>query len=199
MNTLNQMKKPVFTALVFSILILSYLPSFADGPINFDALGNVTYENGEYFLTIPDVEVGEFEAWVRWKLNFATAGWDLVDLGLTSDVTGPFNAGGEYIYNSEKGVLIVDTEWSNYKGCGLDVGTEVWFVSNITSTTMTWYEPHSPIDYEDNDNITWSRSSGISGDIIGTWNTSVRQNSYSVTVNSDGSFTIVGNIVQCGD
>ena len=168
MNTLNQMKKPVFTALVFSILILSYLPSFADGPINFDALGNVTYENGEYYLNIPEVEVGELEAWVRWKLNFNNAGWDIVDFGLTSDVKGPVNAGGEYIYNSEKGVLIGKTKWSNYKGCGLNVGTDVLFVSSITSTTMTWYEPHSPIDYEDNDNITWSRSSGISGDIIGT-------------------------------
>ena len=64
---------------------------------------------------------------------------------------------------------------------------------------MTWYEPHSPIDYEDNDNIIWSRSSGISGDIIGTWNATVKQNSYVVTFKSDGSFTIVGNIVQCGD
>lgn len=199
MNTLNQMKKPIFTALVFSILILSYLPSFADGPIDFDALGNVTYENGEYFLNIPDVEVGEFEARVRWKLNYVTAGWDLVDLGLTSDVTGTFNAGGKYIYNSEKAVLIVENEWSNFKGCGLDVGMNVWFVSNITSTTMTWYEPQSPIDYEDNDNITWSRSSGTSGDIVGTWNAFLEPNSYFVTFNSDGYFTVVGNIVQCGD
>ncbi len=188
------MKKSVFSIIVFSILVLAYSPAFADGPADFDNDGiNVTYENGEYFLTIPDIDIGDVEFWAKWKLNFSTIGWDLIGYGLTSDVKGEKSASGDYIYNSQKGVLIWEINRSTFIECGVMVGTFVQFVSPITQTSMTWTDP----DPEDSDQIILTRSSGTSGDIVGTWNTSVGQNSYSVTFNSDRSLTIVGNIVQC--
>jgi hypothetical protein len=188
------MKKSVFSIIVFSILVLAYSPAFADGPADFDNKGiNVTYENGEYFLTIPEIDIGDVEFWAKWKLNYNTIGWDFVGYGLTSDVKGEKSASGDYIYNSQKGVLIMEIDWSTFIECGVMVGTFVQFVSPITSTTMTWTDP----DPQDADEIIWIRSSGTSGDITGTWSMSKESNTYSVTFNSDGSFTVVGNIGQC--
>jgi len=188
------MKKSIFSIIVFSILVLAYSPAFADGPAYFDNKGiNVTYENGEYFLTIPYIDIGAVGFWAKWKLNYNTVGWDFVGYGLNSDVKGEMSQGGNYIYNSQKGVLIMESDWSTFllADC-IGVGTDVKFVSSITSTTMTWTDP----DPEDSFQIILTRSSGTSGDIVGTWNFSKKENSFSVTINSDRSFTIVGNIVQ---
>lgn len=193
------MKKSVFSIIVVSILVLAYSAASADtgGPIKLDENSPfVAYESGEYYLIVPELEIGggEVDYWVKWKLNFNNAGWDLYDYGLTSSATGSRTASGNYIYNSQKGVLIAEIKRSEFLGCGVETGTQVWFLSPITQTSMIWTDPENP---EENDQIIWTRSSGISGDIVGTWNSNVRQNSYSVTFYPDRSLTIVGNIVQC--
>ena len=49
--------------------------------------------------------------------------------------------------------------------------------------------------------MTWNRSSGTSGDIVGTWTTSDSEtgNSWTLTFNADGTMSVTGNIVKCGD
>ncbi len=48
---------------------------------------------------------------------------------------------------------------------------------------------------------TWTRESGTSGDIVGTWKTTDESsgNTRELTFNSDGSFALTGNIVICLD
>ena len=49
--------------------------------------------------------------------------------------------------------------------------------------------------------MTWSRSSGTAGDIVGTWTFSDSRtgNTYTITFNANGTMSLAGNIVSCGD
>ena len=49
------------------------------------------------------------------------------------------------------------------------------------------------------DNMTWTRSGGTAGDIVGTWTASDSEtgNSWTLTFNANGTVSVVGDIVQC--
>jgi hypothetical protein len=45
--------------------------------------------------------------------------------------------------------------------------------------------------------MTWTRSSGIAGDVVGTWTSTDTTGTYTLTLNSNGTVSLVGNIVSC--
>lgn len=58
---------------------------------------------------------------------------------------------------------------------------------------MTWDMVHD-------EHMTLTKQSGTIGDIVGTWTGTgpdVKSNSYTMTLNSNNTFSIVGNIVGC--
>jgi hypothetical protein len=87
----------------------------------------------------------------------------------------------------------LNTTSSDFECDGPEIGTEQITVSSITSTTMIWQEQEG--------DMTWTRESGIGGNIVGTWESSDDEtgNSWEATFGADGSFSVVGSIVQCGN
>jgi hypothetical protein len=97
-------------------------------------------------------------------------------------------ANGTYTYSS--GTLTIHWISSTFPCNGPDLGTQTETGVTITSTTMTW----------PNNSTTWTRDSGIAGDIVGTWTaTSDSGASYTATVDENGSVTLVANIFTCRD
>jgi hypothetical protein len=104
-------------------------------------------------------------------------------------VTTTNNASGTYTYDSLAGILTLNFTSSDFPvGCGPRVGTDQFTVS-ITPTTMIWAG--------ENDEMTWTRDNGTSGDIVGVWVMSQDENTYEAFFGSDGSFTLIGH-VRCG-
>jgi hypothetical protein len=103
-------------------------------------------------------------------------------------VLGTYTASGTYAWNSATGILSETWSSSNFTCNGPDLGTYNTGGVTITSTTMTW----------PNDGMTWSRPGGTANDIVGTWTSSESTgNSYTLTVNADGTMSVVGVIVSC--
>jgi len=106
-----------------------------------------------------------------------------------------YTASGTYTYDPGTSILTLNVTSSDFECEGPEVGTEEISVTSITSTTMIW-------DDEDPEGQrTWTRESGTSGDIVGTWESSNGEtgNSWEATFESNGSFSVVGSIVQCND
>jgi hypothetical protein len=105
----------------------------------------------------------------------------------TNTPTAANTASGTFTWNSGTGVLIFIWKTSNFKcGGGPEIGTETDSGIIVTSTTMTFSEE-----------MTFSRTGGTAGDIIGKWTgtDSSTGNTYTLTFNSDGTVTLVVNIV----
>jgi len=95
-------------------------------------------------------------------------------------------AGGDW--NPATGVISWTWTSSTFPCNGPDVGATFETGVTVTSTTMTW--PYS--------GMTWSRPGGTANDIVGTWTSSDSVgNSYTLTINADGTFSMVGVIVLC--
>lgn len=107
--------------------------------------------------------------------------------------TGTYTASGTYTWNSTKGKITFDWTTSDFVCDGPEVGTQTVKGVTITSTTITWLE-------DDGSTMTWTRSGGTSGDIVGTWTTSDSEtgNSWTVTYNADGTVSVTGNVGKCG-
>jgi hypothetical protein len=105
----------------------------------------------------------------------------------TASGTGTHTAIGTYVYTY--GTIILYITYSDFIGDGPFVGTQTMTGVTVTSTTMIWAG--------DND-MTWTRSSGTAGNIVGTWTSSdsTTGNSYTLTFNPNGMASVVGNIVQ---
>lgn len=108
-----------------------------------------------------------------------------VDTGTT------YTASGTYTYDPGTGILTLNITSSDFECEGPEIGTDEFTVLSLTSTTMTW-------QMEDGD-MTWTRDSGISGDIVGTWESYDDEsgNSWEGTFESNSSFSMTGQIVQC--
>jgi hypothetical protein len=98
-------------------------------------------------------------------------------------------ASGTYSWIPTTGAMTGNWTSSTFACDGPNIGTDTTTGVTITATTMTW----------PNDNVTWTRSSGTAGDIVGTWTSSdsATGNSYALTFNADGTVSIAGNIVSC--
>lgn len=101
-----------------------------------------------------------------------------------------YTASGTYIYNN--GALTLNTTSSDFVCEGPPVGASNFTVTSITATTMIW-------DGGTENEMTWIRPSGTAGDILGTWTMSGTDNSYTLTFNADGTFSLAGHILQCND
>ena len=119
------------------------------------------------------------------RTSFATAG----GVG-----TGAHSANGTYTWNSATATITVNTTSSDFICDGLTVGTESVTGVAISNGTMTWTKPDGTVE------MTWTRSAGgAAGDIVGIWTAGESiGNSYALTVNSDGTFSLAASIVQCG-
>jgi hypothetical protein len=113
--------------------------------------------------------------------------------GNGGDGAATYTASGTYTYDLGTGTLTLNTTSSDFECEGPELGTEQYAVLSISPTTMIWDE--------DGEQMTWTRESGTSGDILGTWESSDDEtgNSWEITFGSDGSFSVVGSIVQCED
>ena len=132
----------------------------AEGPIGFDSTGAVTYVNGEYYLTVPEVNIAGTDFWVIWKFNWTNAAWDLFAGDLTANVKGRRTASGRYIFNAEKRILILDFTSSDFQGCGPRVEESTMYVESLSATTLRLREPF------DDFSLTMIRPKGSPGDVI---------------------------------
>lgn len=115
----------------------------------------------------------------------------IASMTITTDVTGETHASGTYTWDSTTGVITWNYTSSNFVCDGPEVGDGTETGVTITSTTMTWAVEGD---------MTWSRTSGTAGDIVGTWTASdsTTGNSWTNTFNADGTVSVVGSIVSCG-
>ena len=139
--------------------------------------------------------MGDIRGWAKWKLNLSNAGWEIVAADLESNVHGTQTSSGNYVYDPQRDVIILDVQNTDYLGCGINKSVQMWFVSSVTSTTMTIIV--NLLD-EESQEITLTRQGGESG-ILGTWNALVESNSFFITFNADGTFIGQVNVVQCLD
>jgi hypothetical protein len=188
-------KMKALKILVFVLsMILVTSPAFAVGfgGLNFEGEPYITFEpaNVSFFFTTPEIKLGDYQLWVKWKLNLSNLSWEIFAADLESNVSGESTASGNYFFDLQRGVLILDVKNTNYVGCGFNYGVQVWFVSSLTSTTIVISSPFEGSE------IALTRQGGGSG-ILGTWSAMMDSNTMSVTLNGDGTFTGVANIVQC--
>ena len=109
--------------------------------------------------------------------------------GTYQAATGTRTASGTYTWNSTKGVITWNCTSSNFVCEGPELGVDKQSGVTVTATTMIW----------SNDDMTWTRSSGTADDIVGTWaaSDSLTGNSWTLTFNTNGTFSVVGIIVTC--
>lgn len=105
-----------------------------------------------------------------------------------------YTASGTYVYDQGTGILIATFTSSEFpEDCGPSVGIETHDVNSLTETTMVWDEGEEYV-------LTWARDSGTAGDITGTWDfVDEGGNAFEVNINADGTMTVIGEIVDCGD
>ncbi len=115
-----------------------------------------------------------------------------IRISQTNPYLGEKTAEGTYTYNSEDGTLNFNITSSDFRECGPEAGPDEFIVSSVTSTTMIWDDP------EDDDSMSWTRDSGSDGVIVDTWQMSEGGNLYTLTIRTDGSLTVLGDIVNCG-
>lgn len=104
-----------------------------------------------------------------------------------------YTASGTYTYSA--GSSTVNWASSNFPlNCdGPTAGKiDTVTIASITSTAMVWQKG--------GDWFAWTRSGGTAGDITGTWGATDPEtgNSWEITINPDGTVSIIGHIVQCG-
>lgn len=190
------MMRSLLIGLAVAVLGVTMCFGSADAQISFSQ-GYVNTIGGDFLLTIPEISSGTVQGWVTWKLNFGTIAWDLVDFGLTADVPklGPRTANGRYVYNAAKAVLVLDIEFSNFLGCGIDRGIEVLDVSGITDTALTF----TIIDpLEELQPVLCTRAGGAPGDIVGSWSCNLGDaGSLTMDLKQDRTVTISGVMQNC--
>jgi hypothetical protein len=112
-----------------------------------------------------------------------------------------YSASGTYdIYQNS--ILTLDVIMSDFiTNCGLNAGEIGQFiVQSITSTSMTWISIDDIDDIDDIEIITFTRNSGSGSDIVGEWaHTDPIGNSYVITFNLGGTWSLDANIVNCDD
>lgn len=102
--------------------------------------------------------------------------------------TGTHTASGTYTWDSNS-TFVLTTTTSDFICNGPELGAQTITGVTVTATTMTW----------PNDNTTWTRSSGTAGDIVGTWTSTDTTGTYTLTLNVNGTVSVVGVIVQCNN
>ena len=111
----------------------------------------------------------------------------------TNDPPQSYTASGTYTYNSDTGELTTNFTTSDFPTCGPKVGVDTITVDSVTATNMIW-------DEGEDGEIRWTRDSGTTGNIVGTWDfVDEYGNTYEATIDDSGSVFVIGEIVNCGD
>jgi len=100
-----------------------------------------------------------------------------------------YRTNGSYAFNSNTGTIVGQFTNSTFPACcGPDA--DDFTVNNVTvgSTTMVW-----PANDPDDDNTFWTRDSGTSGDIVGTWELTQGNERFCIIFNSDGTLQLGGD------
>lgn len=103
-----------------------------------------------------------------------------------------YTASGTYTYNSGAGILSLNTTSSDFICEGPDIGIENLTVISVSETTALLQEP-------DGYQMTWTRTAGTGDDITGTWNETEGPNSWQITLEANGNFSMIGLITECGE
>lgn len=93
-----------------------------------------------------------------------------------------YSATGNFTYTYETTLLAMHVEESTFPN---DVGLEGEYTATISETDMVWKD-------SENNELIWSRESGMSNDINGSWTRIVEGINYSLTMNADNTFTLKG-------
>jgi hypothetical protein len=101
------------------------------------------------------------------------------------------NATGTYYYNSATGILLLNLTNSDFIGCGPEAGESELEITSITPEQLTWQA--------EDGQMVWTRDSGTSNDILGTWTYYDAQdgNQYIIHFEAEGHLAIVGYINHC--
>jgi N-acetylneuraminic acid mutarotase len=111
---------------------------------------------------------------------------------LPAAVATAATASGTYTYTPATSTLTWNWTASSFPCDGPSLGPETKMITSLTATTLSWIDG--------TDTMTWTRSNGTSGDIIGTWYSTdpSTNNSYQLTFNADGTMSVTGTINRCG-
>jgi len=112
--------------------------------------------------------------------------------GIKQHAGSQYSATGTYTYGSTSSTLILNFTSSNFpEDDGPHIGIEEFQVISINSTTMIWLD-------NDEDEMTWTRDNGVSGNINGTWEfyESESKNTHWATFEFSGAFSVTGEIVN---
>jgi len=102
------------------------------------------------------------------------------------------SAGGDYTYNPGTSTLSITISSSDFNGdCGPEPGTEDFTVTTLTATTMVWQGS--------SETMTWTRTNGTDGDIVGTWTMSFDEATMQLVIDGEGNITISGTCSDTGD
>lgn len=93
-----------------------------------------------------------------------------------------FSATGNFTYSSETNILTIDVDESSFPG---DIGLEGEYYIIISETNMIWTD-------DENNELMWSRKYSITDDINGLWTRIVQGINYSLTMNTDNTFSLQG-------
>jgi len=107
------------------------------------------------------------------------------------DAGTTYTSSGTYTYDPDTGHLVVNTTTVDFPDaeCAPEVGTDEFNIIYITTTTMLWEDLEDP----DRRQMTWTRDSGTSGDIVGTWERYDSEYGYTEgTIESNNSFSTIG-------
>ncbi|WP_136810277.1 hypothetical protein [Desulfosediminicola flagellatus] len=201
--------------LTVSILESSFI---CDGPIPGDEYSMIDVSITQSDITWTEIEDGESDI-MTWQRTSAETGGIIGEWSRTHndeqetlkflsgnqveiiggdseqcpEGTGTHTASGTYTYNpgAASDQLTVDFTSSDFSCEGPEIGTESFTVATLTETYMTWDMAPGEGQME------LFRESGVAGIITGTWRMEDKGNIYTVTINNDGTFTIVGQIYQC--
>jgi chitodextrinase len=109
---------------------------------------------------------------------------------VTGSQSPEYTASGTYSYNHSAGTLVLNVAHSDFPCNGPSIGSQTFTVVSLTATTLVFRESGG-------EEMTWTRTSGISGDITGTWHfTNPGGDYYEFTMRANSSFTLLGRIAE---
>ena len=103
-------------------------------------------------------------------------------------------ASGTYTFDEQSAELLVNFQTTTFTQCGPGIGVDKYIISMLTPIYMEW------ADLDAKTVTIWRKNSGTSETVIRTWKqVDSDGNTYEITINSDGSFLLTGNIISCSD
>lgn len=152
-------------------------------PYGFGGNASPLQVGGQYEWNLSVRDVYGNEAYL--KNHFSPS----VDTGSSAPQPSPGDASGTYSYDSVNGVLTINWSVANFVCDGPQVGIETIPVASLSASTMAW--SGSP-------GLQWSRISGETSGVVGTWIASnPKNNVYEITFNANGTVAISA-VTYCG-